>query len=606
MNTVNRGRGLMSFVVIGTMLLALIGLTTYPTSAAQAQTTCGNPFFVQSGDTLSTIANACGTTVNALLKANPQISNSSQLTVGERVYIPGRLVSINGQSVYIAAQGDYLSEIAVRYGISLQALIQANPQLSNPSLIFPGQRIYLQSGIIPITGAQAQVSLTPISGPAGTQVILSGTAFPANTPVSVVIGQPGAGTTTVASVTTDSNGSFSIPVSIPVNAANGSTWNLTATTQTNGGPTLTAQFQVTGQLPNGPYTVQPGDTLSSIAQHFGTSVNALLRANPQISNPSVLAVGQQIYIPGTLVSINGQPVYITEHGDYLTAIAARFGITYQALLQANPQISNPRLIYPGQRINLPSGIIPITGDQAQVSLSQSNGPAGTQVTVNGTAFPPNTPVSLVIGQQGAGAITVASVTTGSDGSFSTQVTIPGNAGAGSTWIITATTQTSGGPTATAQFQVAPQVPSGPYTVRQGDTLRGIAQRFGLSVKDLLRANTEISNASAITPGQEINIPERISFNPGATSGTVTGRLQANSTTYYVLRAQANQTMQVDVTPQNGIRLSVIAENGAVLKIAITGGSSFDGTLPGSQDYILALTAETSPVSYSMKVTIPAQ
>ena len=91
MNTVNRGRGLMSFVVIGTMLLALIGLTTFSTSTAQAQTTCGNPFLVQSGDTLSTIANACSTTVNALLKANPQISNSNQLTIGERIYIPGRL-----------------------------------------------------------------------------------------------------------------------------------------------------------------------------------------------------------------------------------------------------------------------------------------------------------------------------------------------------------------------------------------------------------------------------------------------------------------------------------------------------------------------------------
>jgi peptidoglycan endopeptidase LytF len=604
MRNLIKGRGLVSFLVIGTLLLAAIGFTSI--SPAQAQSTCGNPYYVQSGDNLTTIANVCSTTVNALLKANPQISNPSQLTVGQQIYIPGTLVSINGQPVYIAARGDYLTSIAVRYGITYKALLQANPQISNPSLIFPGQRINLPAGIIPITGEQAQVSLSQFSGPASTQVTVSGTAFPANTIVSVLMSEEGGGATYIASITTDANGSFTTLVTIPDNARAGSTWIITATTQISGGPTATAQFQVSPQFPSGPYTVQPGDTLSGIAQRFGTTVNALLRANPQISNRNQLAVGQQIYIPGTLVSINGQPVYIVKHGDYLTAIAVRYGITYQALLQANPQISNPRLIFPGQRINLLAGIIPITGAQAEVALSRSNGPAGTQLTVRGTAFPANTPVSVVIGEQGAGAATIASTTTGSDGSFTALATIPSDARAGSIWIFTATTQTSGGPTATAQFQVSAQLPTGPYTVQPGDTLSSIAQRFGLTVNDLLRANPQINNSNAITPGQKINIPYRISFEPGAISGTVTGRLEAYSTYYYVLRAQANQKMQVDLTPENGITLSVIGANGAVLKSAITGGSHFSGTLPSSQDYILALTAGNSPVSYTMNVTIPAQ
>jgi murein DD-endopeptidase MepM/ murein hydrolase activator NlpD len=46
------------------------------------------------------------------------------------------------------------------------------------------------------------------------------------------------------------------------------------------------------------YTVQPGDSLSSIADKFGISLDALEAANPQISNPDVIDVGQSINIPG--------------------------------------------------------------------------------------------------------------------------------------------------------------------------------------------------------------------------------------------------------------------------------------------------------------------
>lgn len=48
------------------------------------------------------------------------------------------------------------------------------------------------------------------------------------------------------------------------------------------------------------YTVQPGDTLFLIAQRFGVSLDALLAANPQITNPNLIFPGQQICIPPVL------------------------------------------------------------------------------------------------------------------------------------------------------------------------------------------------------------------------------------------------------------------------------------------------------------------
>jgi LysM repeat protein len=46
------------------------------------------------------------------------------------------------------------------------------------------------------------------------------------------------------------------------------------------------------------YTVKKGDTLSSIARKYGTTVQALLAANPQITNANLIRVGQVIRIPG--------------------------------------------------------------------------------------------------------------------------------------------------------------------------------------------------------------------------------------------------------------------------------------------------------------------
>jgi LysM repeat protein len=121
-------------------------------------------------------------------------------------------------------------------------------------------------------------------------------------------------------------------------------------------------FTLTVSIPAAPppvsstlsYTVKRGDTLMSIAVRFQTTINALLRANPIITNQNVIPVGMVIYLPGaTLTLPNGQIVYIARSSDTMGAVARQFKTTLSALISANPQISNPNLIFPGQRINIP-------------------------------------------------------------------------------------------------------------------------------------------------------------------------------------------------------------------------------------------------------------
>lgn len=97
------------------------------------------------------------------------------------------------------------------------------------------------------------------------------------------------------------------------------------------------------------YTVVSGDTLSGIALRYGVTVDAIVSANG-IQNPSLIYPGQRLSIPigGTAST---KHVYTVQSGDTLSGIAERFGTTYQKIAAANG-ISDPNRIYPGQVLTI--------------------------------------------------------------------------------------------------------------------------------------------------------------------------------------------------------------------------------------------------------------
>lgn len=108
--------------------------------------------------------------------------------------------------------------------------------------------------------------------------------------------------------------------------------------------------------PNGQlYTVQSGDTLFFIARRYNINLQSLIDANPQITDPNLIYPGQVICIPTGDQGVNcpnGQ-IYRVVRGDTMFEIARRNGLSLESLIRANPQISNPNLIYPGQEICIP-------------------------------------------------------------------------------------------------------------------------------------------------------------------------------------------------------------------------------------------------------------
>lgn len=96
------------------------------------------------------------------------------------------------------------------------------------------------------------------------------------------------------------------------------------------------------------YTVQSGDTLSSIAAKFGTNYQALASLNG-ISNPNLIYVGQVLRVSGSASA--GSVYYTVRAGDNLSAIASRYGTSYQSIAALNG-LANPNLIYAGQTLKI--------------------------------------------------------------------------------------------------------------------------------------------------------------------------------------------------------------------------------------------------------------
>ncbi|WP_217184338.1 LysM peptidoglycan-binding domain-containing protein [Streptomyces sp. AC495_CC817] len=104
------------------------------------------------------------------------------------------------------------------------------------------------------------------------------------------------------------------------------------------------------------YTVQPGDTVYDIAQHFGLRTADVLSRNG-LTSQSVIHPGQTLVLTGPASTPSAAPVAAalaaTTHtvaaGDTVFAIAKKYGVTVDAVLSANG-LTRASVIYPGQTL----------------------------------------------------------------------------------------------------------------------------------------------------------------------------------------------------------------------------------------------------------------
>lgn len=108
----------------------------------------------------------------------------------------------------------------------------------------------------------------------------------------------------------------------------------------------------------GSYTVVSGDTLSAIAQRFGVTVEAIAQANG-IGDPSLIRVGQVLLIPGASSNLAQIPTaqVLALPGESLFDVAQRYGQDATLLTSLNGLSPTARL-FPGQPVQLPADQAP--------------------------------------------------------------------------------------------------------------------------------------------------------------------------------------------------------------------------------------------------------
>lgn len=104
------------------------------------------------------------------------------------------------------------------------------------------------------------------------------------------------------------------------------------------------------------YTVQRGDTLSAIANRYGTTVQELVDIN-NLANPNLIYPGQTLRIltnstsNGSETRGTGSITYTVQRGNTLSQIARAYGVTVSHIVEMN-KIQNPNLIYPGEKLRI--------------------------------------------------------------------------------------------------------------------------------------------------------------------------------------------------------------------------------------------------------------
>lgn len=95
------------------------------------------------------------------------------------------------------------------------------------------------------------------------------------------------------------------------------------------------------------HVVKPGDSLYSISRLYGVPYTTIASEN-EIDPAVPLVVGQ------TIVIVQGPTTHIVSAGESLYTIARRYGVSVNDILSANPGITSPSQIYIGERIIIPA------------------------------------------------------------------------------------------------------------------------------------------------------------------------------------------------------------------------------------------------------------
>lgn len=121
-----------------------------------------------------------------------------------------------------------------------------------------------------------------------------------------------------------------------------------------GVPLLLAGLVTAGSPGWGLYTIKRGDTLSEIAARYDTTVAKLVEVNGLPGNGNLIIAGTNLKVPGSGGGGGGGRVHRVVTGDTLSGIAARYGVSQDAVKRTNG-IGRSNVVMLGATLRIPGG-----------------------------------------------------------------------------------------------------------------------------------------------------------------------------------------------------------------------------------------------------------
>ncbi len=530
------------------------------------------PYFIKAGDTLYKIAQQFNTTVEAITTLNPGI-DPNKLQVGQEICVPGRRPGPGpgpgpgrrcpvGSFAYAIQAGDTLFKIAQRNNTTVQAIVNLNPGI-NPNSLQVGQVICVpgvrmqevemeEAEMLKVETSEGemqtveakQVRVCPPGSFAYT--IKSGDTFyklaqtyhttvgaimalnPGVDPYNLQIGQviciPGGA---MPPSRTCPPGSFAYTIK------SGDTFYKLAQTYRTTVEAIMAlnpgvdpyNLQI-GQvicIPGGvvppprpcpmgtfAYTIKAGDTIYSIAQTYHTTVEMIMALNPGI-NPYNLQIGQVICVPKPCVGNSFQ--YIVKPGDTIFMLAQQYNTTVEAIMAINPGV-DPYNLQVGQVICMPKpcpmGSFTYTvkpGDTIYSIAQKYNTTVDAIMMLNPGLNPYNLQVGQVICVPGKSCPPGSFVYTIKPGDTIYSIAQRYNTTVNAIMMLNPGLDPYNLQVGQKICVPGYQCPPGsfPYTIKAGDTLFSIAQQYGTTVSAIMALNPGI-DPNNLQIGQVICVP----------------------------------------------------------------------------------------------------
>lgn len=362
-------------------------------------------YTVQSGDSVWGISNKFGITMDQLIQWNniqnnfiypgqkltikgSQENGSSTNNSGNNTNSSGNAGTSNGGQTtgakYTVQSGDSVWKISNDHGITMAQLIEWNNIKNN--FVYPGQQLIVSNGGSSNTGANTGNTSGSNSSNSSSSNTASGTKYTVKAGDSVWSVSNKYGITMAQLIQWNNiQNNFIYPGQQLTVSNSGSTNSASSNTDSSANTNNSSSANTGSSSSQGTYTVKAGESVWSVANKNGITMNQLIEWN-NIKN-NFIYPGQQLIVKGgnsvntntgsttsaakpntpntsatTSTSSSGNTMYTVKAGESVWSVANKHHITMDQLIEWNNIKNN--FIYPGQQVIVKKGSSQTTNQQA--------------------------------------------------------------------------------------------------------------------------------------------------------------------------------------------------------------------------------------------------